>query len=268
MTTALGKVLIIDDEAGLRSTLTRILQKIGCNAMGAQNGVEALSLIVNSGFDLVFLDLWLPDMDGLQILSEIRKIDNKLPVILLTAHGSMDSALKAMRLGAMDYLIKPVNPDQLISMTKSVLKVQEIERRRKDIQSQIARLQEELRALDDGLVSDKQSSPASHQIEKRYIVHGLLSIDTQARRITLGEREIDLPPASFDYLLVLARHAPEIVSYQTLAIEAQGYQASSEEARELSRWHMHVIRKALEKDPSSPRIILNVRGQGYRLLLD
>ena len=219
-------------------------------------------------FDLVFLDLWLPDMDGLQILSEIRKIDSKLPVILLTAHGSMDSALKAMRLGAMDYLIKPVNPDQLISMTKSVLKIQEIERRRKDIQSQIALLQEELNALNSEFVSDNQPSSVTPQIEKRYIVHGLLSVDTQARRISLGGREIDLPPASFDYFLVLVRHAPEIVSYQTLAAEAQGYHTNSEEARELARWHMHVIRKALEMDPSSPRIILNVRGQGYRLLLD
>jgi DNA-binding NtrC family response regulator len=114
------------------------LQKIGCNAIGAQSGNEALSLFANSPFDLVYLDLWLPEMDGLQILSEIRKIDAKLPVILLTAHGSMDSALKAMRLGATDYLIKPVNPDQLISLTRSILKTQEIEKRRKEIQSQIS----------------------------------------------------------------------------------------------------------------------------------
>jgi DNA-binding response OmpR family regulator len=264
----LGNVLIIDDEAGLRTTLARILQKIGCSAMGAQNGGEALSLLSNSTFDLVFLDLWLPDMDGLQILSEIRNMDNKIPVILLTAHGSMDSALKAMRLGATDYLIKPVNPEQLISLTESILKTQEVERRRKEIQSQIALLQDELKALDGEIDINLQPALPSHQLEKRYIVHGLLRVDTQARRITFGEREIDLPPASFDYFLVLARHAPEVVSYQTLAVEAQGYQTTSEEARELSRWHMHVIRQALEMDPSSPRLILNVRGQGYRLLLD
>lgn len=266
--THLGNVLIIDDEAGLRNTLTRILQKIGCNAIGAQNGSEALSLLSNSPFDMVFLDLWLPVMDGLQILSEIRKIDPKLPVILLTAHGSMDSALKAMRLGATDYLIKPVNPDQLISLTKSVLKTQEIERRRKEIQSQIGLLQDELKALDGEIDLDAQPTLLSSQLEKRYIVRGLLNVDTQARRITFGEGEIDLPPATFDYFLVLARHAPEVVSYQTLAAEAQGYHTSSTEARELSRWHIHVIRQAFEADPSSPRRILNVRGQGYRLLLD
>jgi len=266
--TNLGNVLIIDDEAGLRNTLTRIIQKIGCNAMGAQNGGEALSLLSNSPFDLVFLDLWLPDMDGLQILSEIRKIDTKLPVILLTAHGSMDSALKAMRLGATDYLIKPVNPDQLISLTKAVLKTQEIERRRREIQSQIGLLQDELRALDGEDDFHTQPTLIASQLEKRYIVHGSLNVDTQARRITFGEREFNLPPATFDYFLVLARHAPEVVSYQTLAAEAQGYHTSNAEARELSRWHMHVIRQAFEADPSSPRLILNVRGQGYRLLLD
>ena len=119
----LGNVLIIDDEASLRNTLTRILLKIGCNAMGAQNGIEALSLLSNSPFDMVFLDLWLPDMDGLQILSEIRKIDSTLPVILLTAHGSMDSALKAMRLGATDYLIKAEHtPSDVVDIVKETLK--------------------------------------------------------------------------------------------------------------------------------------------------
>jgi DNA-binding response OmpR family regulator len=266
--TTLGNVLIIDDEVGLRNTLSRILQKIGCSAIGAQNGFEALSLLSNTSFDLVYLDLWLPDMDGLQILAEIRKIDAKMPVILLTAHGSMDSAMKAIRLGATDYLIKPVNPDQLISLTKSILKSQEIEKRRKEIQAQMALLQEELRALAGESTQYSQPSQSPPLFDKRFIMRGLLNIDTQARRITYGGRDVDLPPATFDYFLVLARHAPEVVAYQALVSEAQGYHTSIPEARELSRWHVHVIRQAFEVDPSSPRLVLNIRGQGYRLLLD
>jgi DNA-binding response OmpR family regulator len=267
MTTA-GSVLIIDDEAGLRLTLSRILQKIGCSATGAANGFEALRLLTITPFDLIYLDLHLPDMDGMQILQEIRKFNPKVPVVLLTAHGSMDSALKAMRLGATDYLIKPVNPEQLISRTMSVLKEQETERRRKELQAQIAALQDELRLLDGENPYGNQTIQSPTPSDTRYIRRGLLLVDMQARRITFGEREIDLPPASFDYFLVLARHAPEVVSYQMLISEAQGYQAGLAESRELSRWHVHVIRQALEVDPASPRFILNVRGQGYRLLLD
>lgn len=266
--TTIGTVLIIDDEDGLRNTLSHILQKIGCNVIGAANGAEALRLVTDSSFDVVYLDLWLPDMNGLQVLQEIRKLYPKLPVILLTAHGSMDSALKAMRLGATDYLIKPVDPQQLIVRTQSVLSAQEIERHRTEIQLQIAALQEELRLLESGKPSDQQPIQSPTPSEKRFIKRGLLTVDTQARRITFGEREINLPPSSYDYFLVLARHAPEVVSYQMLVTEAQGYRAGLSESRELSRWHVHVIRQSFEIDPASPRLLLNVRGQGYQLLLD
>jgi len=265
--TAIGNILIIDDEASLLNTLSRILQKVGCSVIGAANGAEALRLLSNSPFDLVYLDLWLPDMNGLQVLQEIRKSHPKLPVILLTAHGSMDTALKAMRLGATDYLIKPIDPEQLISHTRSMLKIQEIERRRKEIQLQITTLQEELRLLDGENPPPIQSTPSPPLSDMRFIRHGLLSVDIQARRITFDEKEIPLPPSSFDYFLVLTRHAPDTVPFQMLVTEAQGYQVGLSESRALARWHVHVIRQAFEVDPTLPRI-LNERGQGYRLILD
>jgi DNA-binding response OmpR family regulator len=77
-----------------------------------------------------------------------------------------------------------------------------------------------------------------------------------------------LPPASFDYLVVLAKKSPDVVDYRTLVIEAQQYQVSLDEARELAKWHVHVLRTALEADLQAPCHLINVRGKGYRLIID
>lgn len=88
------------------------------------------------------------------------------------------------------------------------------------------------------------------------------------RRLILGQRTINLPPTSFDYLLVLARHAPNVVDCQTLVAEAQGYQAGFREAQELVKWHIHDIRQAIEPDAHNPTFLINVRRMGYRLVAD
>ena len=103
---------------------------------------------------------------------------------------------------------------------------------------------------------------------ERFLKRGPLILDLQSRRATMGERVLALPPAAFDYLVVLLRHAPDVVQYQTLVAEAQGYQTDRREAQELSKWHIHELREALEPTPSEPRHVLNVRGVGYRLVVD
>jgi DNA-binding response OmpR family regulator len=87
-------------------------------------------------------------------------------------------------------------------------------------------------------------------------------------RITVNEEVINLPPTSFDYLLVLVRHAPNVVDYQTLVAEAQGYQAEMRDAQELTKWHIHQLRQAFDKDAQNPSYLINVRGKGYRLVTD
>jgi len=82
----------------------------------------------------------------------------------------------------------------------------------------------------------------------------------------MNERVINLPPTSFDYLLVLTRHTPNVVDYQTLVAEAQGYKTDPREAQELTKWHVHHIRQAIEPDAHNPTYVINVRGIGYRLL--
>ena len=103
---------------------------------------------------------------------------------------------------------------------------------------------------------------------ERYLKRGALVLDLHARRLSINDRIINLPPTSFDYLLVLARHAPEVVDYQTLVAEAQGFDPEAREAKELSKWHIPHIRQAIELDEHNPTYLFNVRGTGYRLIVD
>jgi DNA-binding response OmpR family regulator len=95
----------------------------------------------------------------------------------------------------------------------------------------------------------------------------VLQLDLYARRVTINDRPVEVPPTSFDYLLVLVRHSPNVVDYQTLVAEAQGYEADMREAQELTKWHIHHIRQALEADSRKPKYVINVRGTGYRLVM-
>ncbi|HRF50263.1 MAG TPA: response regulator transcription factor [Anaerolineales bacterium] len=263
-----GRVLLIEDENSLRQTLTRILRSAGAEVTAAANGPEALQRLGNSKYDLVYLDIHLPEMNGLEVLREIQKFGQAMPVVLFTAHASLETAVEAMRLGATDYLLKPLNPEALLSRTEALLKRQSLERRRRELNSQITNLQDELRRLEGDPSVIAADKVVQVPVSDRFLKRGGLIVDLQARRTTFGEREVQLPPAAFDYLVVLTRHSPDVVDYQTLVTEAQGYQTDRREAQELAKWHIHELRDSLEPDPGNPRHVLNVRGVGYRLIVD
>lgn len=261
-----GHILIIDDEASLRHTFTRILKQAGWEVTTAADGLEAMERLTAGTYSLAYLDIHLPGMDGLQVLKEIHRQHPALPVILFTAHASLESAVEAVRLGAIDYLLKPVDPDALVARTRVVLEERAVERRRREIQEQIEALRAELKQLELSLAPPAAPTPPPGG--DRFLKRGTLILDLQSRRATLGDRVLALPPAAFDYLVVLLRHAPDVVQYQTLVAEAQGYQTDRREAQELAKWHIHELRVALEPKPSEPRHVLNVRGVGYRLIVD
>ncbi|HEY4721833.1 MAG TPA: response regulator transcription factor [Anaerolineae bacterium] len=259
------RVLVVDDEANLRQTLARILHQIGCEVTTAASGVEALQRLEGAAYDLVYLDIRLPGMDGLQVLREVHDRYPQLAVVLLTAHASIQSAVEAVRLGAIDYLTKPINPEALIARTHTTLADQAVQRRRREIQEQIGALQAELKTLD-------QAPPATPTLvplpDDRFLKRGALILDLHTRQATYADRVLTLPPTAFDYLVVLARHAPDVVAYQTLVVEAQGYQTDLRQAQELTKWHIHMLREALELESAGPCHLLTVRGSGYRLVVD
>ena len=262
-----GKILIVDDEAALRQTLARILQQAGLEVTTAENGEQGLAFLESSQFDLVFMDIRMPGMAGLDVLEVVRSRQPGLPVVLFTAQPDLSSAVEALRRGATDYLLKPLKPEALIERTRTILLTQQKERRKREILAQIESLKNELDLLDEENASSPAPTPPA-QTTERYIKRGKLILDLHTRRVTVGEKVVNLPPTSFDFLMVLARHAPQVVDYQTLVSEAQGFKVDVREAQELVKWHIHHIRQAVETDMRNPRHIFNVRGVGYRLISD
>ncbi len=265
--TMAGKILIIDDELVLRQTLARILQHEGFEVTTAESGEKGLAFLESTNFDLIYLDIRMPGLSGPEVLTLIHASHPNIPVVLFTAQPELNSALEAIRKGATDYLLKPLKPDTILERTKTILATQYKEQRKREIQAQIEALQVELKRIDVEGALPPTVSRATPSTE-RFVIRGALVLDLHARRLSIGERVLNLPPTSFDYLLVLARHAPEVVDFQTLVAEAQGYQAEAHEAKELSKWHIHHLRQAIEPDEHNPTYLFNVRGIGYRLLGD
>jgi DNA-binding response OmpR family regulator len=263
-----GHILIVDDEASLRQTLARILQRAGFEATTVINGTQALALLSQHSFDLVYLDIRMPDISGLDVLKTIHTKYPELPVILFTAQPDLNSAVEALRSGAIDYLLKPLKPQTIIERTRSILANKQKERRKRELQRQIDALQAELNTLErDDLPQAEQASQQTYISDDRFLKRGMLTLDMLTRRVTMNDRVVNLPPTSFDYLLVLARHTPNVVDYQTLVSEAQGYETDPHEAQELTKWHIHHIRQVIEPDARNPIYVINVRGTGYRLVI-
>jgi len=112
------RILIVDDEASFRNVLTVILRKEGYEVEGATNGEEGLNKISNAAFDHVLCDIRMPKMDGLEFLRESQKAGAEAPVIMMSAFGTVDTAIEAMKLGAYDYISKPFKPDEIILTLK------------------------------------------------------------------------------------------------------------------------------------------------------
>ncbi|RJP71397.1 MAG: response regulator [Candidatus Abyssobacteria bacterium SURF_17] len=115
------RILVVDDEKNIRATLQQTLEAAGYGIATAVNGEDCLSLVAESRFHLILLDLKLPGMGGIQVLEKLREKGDRTPVIIITAYGTIESAVDAMKLGAIDYLRKPFSPEQIRDIVKKVL---------------------------------------------------------------------------------------------------------------------------------------------------
>jgi DNA-binding response OmpR family regulator len=261
-------ILIIDDEPNIRRSLGLILQRAGYAVTTASDAAEALHVLQVGAYDLTFLDIKLPDQNGIQLLPQLRELYPEMPVLILTAHASLDTAIGAVRLGARDYLLKPIDPENILERVESLLK-EEKPKRRREITSQLQELLSELQSIDNTESHSAASEKADNSKDpSRYLKCGNLVLDRHTHSVTYESCNTSLPPSSFEYLVTLVRHSPNPVTYEKLVSESQGYQhISRAEAREIARWQMHEIRKLLEPDPRQPKLIITVRDVGYRLVV-
>jgi DNA-binding response OmpR family regulator len=261
-------ILIVDDEDRLRLSLSLILQKENYRVETAANAEEALACLRLHEYDLMFLDLNLPGMSGIDLLVEVHRQVPHMSVLILTAHAALESAIQAVRLGARDYLIKPVEPVLILIRVAEILAESEQPARKKEIVGQIQALLAELQKMEgedttptSALATLPPANPA------RFLKKGSFDLDLHARHAMLNDKYIPVTGIYFDYLSTLLRHAPKAVAYKTLVKESQGYDVAIAEARDLARWRIHELRKIIEADPERPQYILTVRGTGYRLAI-
>jgi signal transduction histidine kinase len=158
-----NKILIVDDEKDIRELLVRVLSRIGGFQVElAENGDDALQKLSKDSYDLVLTDLKMPKVDGLQLVDEIARVKPETLTVLMTGHGSIDSALEAMKRGASDYLTKPLNLDELILRLRKVVEQKQRFVSLKDYAGELEKANEELRKVDQ--IKSEFVSVASHEL--------------------------------------------------------------------------------------------------------
>ncbi|MBP6471407.1 MAG: response regulator transcription factor [Chloroflexi bacterium] len=256
-------ILIVDDEQNLRETLAVILRDEGYQVYSAAAPSEALTYLRQRAFDIMFLDIRMPEKSGLDLLPEIRQLHPRMPILILTAYASLDSAIEAMRKGANDYLFKPINPIDILHRVNIFLSKRP--NSSQDIVQEMKSLLAQLEGSNDSLAVSTGGKEAQ-AANQRFLHCGKITVDLIARQIFSDGQIVNVTPTSFDYMLALMRHAPETIGYVALVEEAQGYDLTQIEANDLARGRIHELRKALEEDPRRPSIIITIRGVGYRLV--
>ena len=263
------RILIIDDEMALRHSLSKVLATDGYLVKEAGSIKEGIACIQEGGLDLVFLDMHLPDGSGTVVFPQIQDLHPDLPVIVLTGHATLETAIEAVRQGARDYLLKPVEPELILSRTKAILSKQNLPQKHQDLATQIQALVQELRQFnaDDKAPETDLMSRSSTEVAlpDRYLRSGSLTLDLLTRQAMVGSKAVVFSSTTFEFLVVLAHHAPNVVSHQALVREAQGFEVSRAEALDICRWQIHEIRKGLEENPPNTVYIVTERGMGYRL---
>lgn len=261
-------ILIVDDENHLRLSLSLILQKENYGVETAANAEEALDFLHLHEYDLMFLDLNLPGMNGIDLLVEVHRQFPHMPVLILTAHAALDSAIQAVRLGARDYLIKPIEPVLILARVAEILAEREQPARKKEIVGQIQGLLAELQKMEGQDITPTSALATLPPTNSaRFLKKGSFDLDLHARHAALNGKYIPVTGIYFDYLGTLLRYAPRAVPYKTLVKESQGYDVAVAEARDLARWRIHELRRMIEADPEQPQYILTVRGTGYRIAI-
>lgn len=222
-------ILVIEDEAPIRKFLHAALADEGYRLSEADTGKQGLKLAAAQPPDVVVLDLGLPDMDGLEVLRQLRDW-SQVPVIVLSARGQEKDKVAALDAGADDYLTKPFSVGELS-----------------------ARLRVALRHSARGGAG---TAEAQFQL-------GELKVDLVARRVFVGGVEVHLTPIEYRLLTTLIRHAGKVLTHRLLLKEVWGPDSVHE--THYLRVFMAGLRRKLEKEPARPRYLLTEQGVGYRL---
>jgi DNA-binding response OmpR family regulator len=260
LNTDTGRVLIVDDEVNIRAGLRDVLVKDGHVVQEAGSGEEALTVLETFECDAAIVDIRMPDMSGVELLENIRARWPHIAVIMLTGHGTMETAMVAVKEGAHDYLLKPARSE---AIRESLAAAVAASRRQLAEDHLLQSLRVGLSRLEDPAAVHAADAPGS--VEARQLLVGDLHIDLGSHEVRRDGTLVHLSPSEFKLLVTLASRPGEAIDYATLVESGLGYEAELWEAKELVKRHIFAMRHKIEPDPTAPRYILNVRGVGYRL---
>jgi DNA-binding response OmpR family regulator len=232
----MDRLLIIEDDIRLAQMVVEYLRQSGFDVTHATKAYEGLYLVEHATqpFQLIVLDLMLPDMDGLEVCKKIRALESHerfTPILMLTAKGDPMDRVVGLELGADDYLGKPFEPRELLARIRAVMR------------------------------RPQHQNDKLNQTPENILRFGSLEIDKDARRVSLSGQTCELTSYQFDLLLVLAERAGRVLSRDQIMESVRGKELDAFD-RSIDV-HIGRIRLSIEHDPKQPRRILTVRGVGY-----
>ena len=238
--TSRANLLVVDDEPVERQTLTDILRLEGFHVSSVSNGEAAVDFVRQNPTDLIVLDLRMPGMSGLDVVKVVNRMDPDIEIILLTAHGSMESAIDALRNRVQDYLLKPASPAQILESVQRGLARRSARLQSRRVEAESLPGERSAVELADGIV-----------------------IDFGRRSLSQGEVTILLTPAEGRLLKIFVENIGKVFTHRELVLLVQGYATSQQEAPEILRPLVSRLRQKLVVLPALMRRIVSVRGTGY-----
>ena len=226
------KILIVEDEKSISHFISTILNNNGYEAMKARSGSEALSMISSHCPDLIILDLGLPDMDGLDILRQIRSWSS-LPVVVVSARSHEQDKVTALDLGADDYLTKPFGKEELL-----------------------ARVRTAIRHTRTASGNDEIAQKGTYTVKE-------MTIDYNKHQVLMRGENAKLTLSEFRIVALLGKYAGKVLTYDFIIKELWGPRAGGD--NQILRVNMANIRRKIEKNPAEPEYLFTEVGVGYRL---
>jgi two-component system KDP operon response regulator KdpE len=221
-------ILVVDNEVELLDLVAQQLRKSNYNVITATNGADALKLAFQTQPDLAILDIMMPGLDGLTMCRRLREL-TEIPIIMLTALSEEKMVVQALEDGADDYITKPFGGEEFLARIRASLR----------------------------------RSRMSGRSRTAIIMIDNVVIDLARRQVSVAGEVIDMTPTEFNLLSCLAKRQGEVVSHRTILHEVWGPEYVDQ--LEYLRIYIGHLRKKIEADPRSPRILMNQRGVGYYL---
>ncbi len=251
-----GNILVVDDESTARKSLAEILRLEGFRVTTAENGKAAIQSLEEEEYDVMLLDIRMPGMDGMEVLKQATRLSPECQIVLLTAHGTLESAIEALRQGAHDYLLKPASPHEILSsVNRGISRRTDSERKRRLLEQ----LESSLQQLKDA-EGIEESSPIKSSVLS---LGDGVQVDLERREIWQNETKVMLTPTEGKLMKVLLENQGRVLSHRELVMLVQGYQTTDWEAPEILRPLVSRLRRKLAAFPGGKSWIMNVRGTGY-----